>query len=397
MRRNVFRIDRLSALITSQSSAGKSTLVNGILQPFSEHVLDFTDYTPAYLNRTGLDMNGKIFKMEQMERTNEKNQVTLHNLKFLLTEGKLKIGLVDRNEKGKNVPKTLEVNGIPVFLSTSTNYSIDPETQNRLFLMQVDESEGQTKQVVSHILSKYQTLGINDKWSQNLEQLKEIAETYREFSHQIRGVYIPFADKIQEIIPTSDLTIRRDLSKILNLACVIAFLHFPQRTLIANNAGENFIVDMWSTEKRYTYYLIVEPADFKEALEIGGETIQQTINKLNKSSMEIYQLVLKLYADNPGGITVNDVATETKLSTNRARELLKQLLDAGFLTRDKDGREYKYHPTQKKFQNISIDKIEFTKYDLEEWMKTQLGENQQKFTVLNRSVRDIVLYQKPQN
>ena len=255
--------NRLSIIITSQSSAGKSNLVNNVLEPFKEDVLDFTDYTPAYLQRSGFDMNGKIFKMEQMERTNENKQITLGNLKFSLSEGKMKMGLVDKNDKGKNEPRTLEVNGIPVFISTSTNYKIDPETINRTFLMQVDETEEQTKKVISHIAEDYSTLIINDKWKKKLEELQNYSKTYKEFAHQIRDISIPFMDRLIDVIPTSNVTIRRDLPKILNLACVIAFIHFPFRTKIRNNDGEHFIQDQWGkTEKNYTYTIIVEPSDF---------------------------------------------------------------------------------------------------------------------------------------
>jgi len=160
--------NRLSAIITSQSSAGKSNLINTILEPFYDDVIDYTDYTPAFLNRSEVNMNGKIFKIEQIEKTNDKKQVTISNLKFLLTEGKIRIGLVDKNEKGKNSPKVLEVVGIPVVLTTSTNYNIDPETLNRTLLMQVDETEQQTKKIVTHIFDNYGTLSINDTWMQEL-------------------------------------------------------------------------------------------------------------------------------------------------------------------------------------------------------------------------------------
>ena len=98
---------RLSVIITSQSSAGKSNLTNSVLEPFNDDVLEFTDYTQAYLQRTEWNMNGKIMKMEQMERTNEKRQISIGRLKFILSEGVLKIGLVERNDKGKNEPKSL--------------------------------------------------------------------------------------------------------------------------------------------------------------------------------------------------------------------------------------------------------------------------------------------------
>lgn len=164
--------NRLSVIITSQSSAGKSNLVNNILVPFKEDVFDYTDYTPAFLKRQTQNFNGKIFKMEQMENTNEKHQVSLSNLKFLLSEGKMRIGLADRNEKGQIEPKILEVNGIPVFLSTSTNYNIDPESLNRTFLMQVDETEEQTKKIIGHTFTQYRTLSINDRWLGDVNELK---------------------------------------------------------------------------------------------------------------------------------------------------------------------------------------------------------------------------------
>ena len=125
---------RSSIIITSQSSAGKSTLVNNVLQPFEDDVLDYTDFTEAFLKRAIDDLNGKIFKVEQMERTNDKKQISMFTFKFLLSEGKIKVGLIDKNDKGKNEPKIHEVRGIPVYISTLTSYNIDPETQNRTFL-----------------------------------------------------------------------------------------------------------------------------------------------------------------------------------------------------------------------------------------------------------------------
>jgi len=41
--KNLPKKNRLSVIITSQSSAGKSNLVNNVLEPFKEDVLDYTD------------------------------------------------------------------------------------------------------------------------------------------------------------------------------------------------------------------------------------------------------------------------------------------------------------------------------------------------------------------
>ncbi|QUC65731.1 helix-turn-helix transcriptional regulator [Nitrosopumilus sp. K4] len=369
--KNLPRDYRLHVIIASQSSGGKSNLVNTVLEPFKEDVLDFTEYTSAFLNRSMSDMDGMIFKMEQMEKTNDKKQVSLASMKFLLSEGKLRIGLVDKNEKGQNTPKTLEVNGIPVFISTSTNYNIDPETLNRTFLMQVDESEEQTKRIIDHVLGKYSSINYGSKWENNLQKLYEISQTYKEVSKQFKGIYIPFADKIRELIPSVNLTMRRDLPKILNLTCVIAFLNFAKRKKIPFDGGQYFY-DKLQAHKMSSYYLIADPEDFKQALQIGGETIQQTLNKINSSSMDVYKTFMKLFNKNPlGGITVSDIANETQKSQNRTGELLKQLFDMGYLTRIKEGREYRYFPTEKKFENIQVDDIVFTEEELAVWLKSQ--------------------------
>lgn len=387
---------RLSAIITSQSSAGKSNLINTVLEPFQDDVIDFTDYTPAFLNRQEMNMNGKIFKMEQMEKTNDKKQVSLSNLKFLLTEGKLRIGLVDKDEKGRNSPRVLEVRGIPVFLSTSTNYNIDPETINRTLLMQVDETEQQTKRIISHIFDSYETLSINDKWQEELDELKKFAKNYKELSSQIRDIVIPFGHKLGEQIPTRDLTMRRDLSKILNLTSVIAFMHASNRIRIQNNDGEDFVVDQWGkTEKRFTYGIVAEPADFKEAIDIAGKTIKQTLNKTNESSMEIYDKVIEIFREKVSensisgenstlddsnnvdvAVTIKELTKVTHLSSNRTRELINQLCSSGFLNRERNkNREFEYSPTGKKFENVNIDELEFSKEELEEWILEQTGEH----------------------
>ena len=396
---------RLSVIITSQSSSGKSNLVNSILEPFKDDVIDYTDYTPAFLKRQEMNMDGKILKLEQMEKTNEKKQVSLSNLKFLLSEGVLRVGLVERNEKGKNTPQTLQVNEIPVFISTSTNFNIDPESLNRTFLMEVDESEPQTKKIVSYTFKKYKTLKINDAWPKDLEELKKIVKMYKGLAHQITDVIIPFDQKLMDRIPTVNLTIRRDLTKILNLTAVIAFIHASNRIRVEDNDGKDFLTDQFgNSEKRYTYALIAEPSDFKEALAIAGTTIKQTLNKLNKSAMEIYEKIIRacrekqfenetldeLQTSGVEGVTVKEVAVKLKRSDNRTRELMNQLWSAGYLNREKKSKEYAYFPTEKKFEEIKTDDIEFTKEELEQWAKEQITGHADRLSILYPSDRVIV-------
>ena len=404
--------NRISIIITSQSSAGKSNLLNTVLELFKEDVIDFTEFTPAFLNRQEFDMNGKIFKLEQMEKTNDKNQVTLSNIKFLLTEGKIRMGLVEKNDKGKNTPTTLEVRGFPVFFSTSTNYNIDPESINRTLLMQVDESELQTGKIVSHILDSYANLIINDSWQVELEDLTKLAQAYKYLAKHTRDIAIPFGKKLEKQIPISEITIRRDLPKILNLTCVIAFIHASNRIKIQDTKGEHFITDNFGeTEKQYTYAIVAEPSDFKEALDIAGTTIQQTLNKINKSSMDIYEKFLEVYRQklednsisgqnmtldgqsNEVGVTIKEVSKVTKLSHNRTRELVNQLYNAGFFLRERTKtREFVYYPTGKKFENIKIEDLTFSKDELDEWLKEQIGTNKERLEIVHPQNRNFMSF-----
>lgn len=319
--------------------------------------------------------------------------------------------MVDKDEKGKNSPRVLEVVGIPVFLSTSTNYNIDPETLNRTLLMEVDETEEQTKRIVSHIFDNYETLSINDRWKEELLELQKITRIYKQLAHRIRDIVIPFGHKLEKQIPITDLTIRRDLLKILNLTSVIAFMHAANRIRVQDNDGENFILDNYGkTEKRYTYAIIAEPSDFKEAVTIAGKTIQQTLNKINKSSIDIYEKFLEIYrekiavnsvsaqntaldeSDNiETGVTIKELTKTTHLSPNRTRELINQLSRMGFLNRERNNKnEFEYSPTGKKFENIKIDELEFTNEELEIWIKEQTEKHSKNLEVVYPNDRDIV-------
>lgn len=387
---------RLHTIIASQSSAGKTSLIRRVSEPFKDHVIDFTDFTSAFLKRQESSMDGKILLLEQMEKTNEQKKASLFDLKFLLSEGKLRMGLVDKNEKGKNTPRTLEVSGIPVYVSTSTNMNIDAESLNRTFLMQVDESQEQTERIVDFTLKSYATLGINNSWKDEVVQLTALAEKYRELAHQINDIVIPFADKLKRITPIENLTIRRDLPKILSLTAVIAFIHASNRHRIQYNDGENFIVDSFgSTENRFKYTIVAEPDDFKEALEIAGTTISQTINKVNEISMKLYGKILELYDQvqyatldgekRSGGVLVKEVAGKLGKSVNRTRELMSQLEGGGYLIRDRSSKEHTFIPSGQKFSEIKLDDLTFSKEELEAWKEQQMARHGHKLTLIEPS------------
>ena len=125
---------------------GKTTLFDGITgDAFSEDVIEYTQFTDSFYMRKheNSSLDGKIIKIEQMEKENKEGQADLFRLKHQLSEGKTKTGLSERNEEGKWEAKDMIVHGFPVFISTTTNPEIQIETINRLFLIELDESKSQ--------------------------------------------------------------------------------------------------------------------------------------------------------------------------------------------------------------------------------------------------------------
>ena len=373
---------RLNVVISNQSSTGKSHLLNNVLEPFHDYsssfddVIDLTDFTEAYLKRCFTDVNGKIIKLEQIERKNENNQLSPGSLlKHLLSEGRIRIGLVDKNEKGKNMPTSFEVVGVPVFVSTTTKFEIDSETANRVFMMQLDESENQTEKIIEHTLDNYSEINLHNKWDDDIKKLRIFFKNLKNMAHHVDEIIIPFAPKLKKIMPRN-LEIRRDLKKILNLTCVIAFIHALNRDQLRDNEPKHFIQDSFATTKKeYTYRIIAQPQDLVEAMDIAGSTIKQTLNKSSQKLMEVYSLLKQIYnekgLDANGGITVKEMLKKSELSANRLREYLNELVEKGFADKDYTTKEHKYYPLDKKFSELDVSNIIFNDAEYQEWKKGQ--------------------------
>jgi len=367
---------RLSTIISNNSSTGKSYLLNNVLAPFYEDVIDYTDFTEAHFKRKQTNLNGKIIKIEQLERMNEDHKLSMNKLKHMLSEGRLKFGVVDKNEKGQNTPTEFEILGFPIFVTTVTKFDIDSETANRVLMMTLDESEIQTERIMDYTLNEYSSLNTNELWKSSQKELTDLFKKYKRAAQHIDGILIPFSDKLKKILPRN-LEMRRDLQKILNLTCIIAFFHWQNRVQLVNKNGKHFIKDVFATtEKEFTYYVVAKTQDFIEALEIAGQTIKQTINKSSFRLMELQALIKKVYSENGHtGITVRQLKEPAQLSENRVREYLNELIDLGFIEADYSEKEFKYSPTEKKFSELDPTNLLYSDKEYEEWLKSLLEAN----------------------
>jgi len=372
--------NRFSLIILNPSSTGKSYFLNTILEPFraSNDVIDFTDFTEAYLKRSYQNVDGKIIKIEQLEKRNENGQLSFERLKHLLSEGVIRFGNVDQNENGKRDSKIFEVKGIPVILTTATDSNIDRETENRFLIMELDESEEQTKKIIDYTLNKYASLDTNDIWGNSSKELANFFKELKHASHMIECVKIPFAKKLFDMLP-KNLEIRRDLTKILNLTCVIAFINYRNRDKLQKRNPEHLIVGSFGeTEEIHKAVIIARPDDFHEALEIAGNTINRTINKSTTKTMELYARIKKMSNEKPiesQGVTINELTKSVGWGESTLRDHLKTLSDNGFVIHDVSTKEHKYFPLEKKFSELTNTEITYSDNEYQEWLKNTVNDS----------------------
>ena len=363
---------RFSLIILNQSSTGKSYFLNNILEPIknTDDVIDFTDFSEAYLKRSFDDVNGKIIKIEQMEKRDENGKLSFHRLKHLMSEGVLRFGNVDNDDKGKKQARVFEVKGFPIFLTTATDSNIDPETENRFLIMELDESEQQTQRIINYTLTDYSKIDNGLEWNQDKIELEKIFQELKQSSIMIEDVKIPFADKIEAMLP-KNLTIRRDLGKILNLTCVIAFIHYKNRDRLRRKKPEHLPVTMFGEcEEIHKSIIIAQAQDLQQAIEIAGNTINQTINKTTHKTQELYVRLKKIANEktlDDQGVTIKDLLEATKWPENTIRGHLRKLKEFGFIIRDETQKEHHYMPLEKEFSKFKLGEVNFTEEDYQKW------------------------------
>src|SRR2546426_1268543 len=245
---SAFTDNPLSAIVKGPSGAGKSHLVNRVLDLFRKLgvVIEYSRITGAYLenmatkdrprhpNPKDPDYERKLADYELERRKPRSINLTgkilfidelrgIQNAqapKLLISEGRLRLGTIINGE-----PVEIEVKGTPVIITTTTLAVLeDPEFENRVMPVQIDESEDQTRQVLQHEAEHF---------ADPSEDLTEYRRTQAivDFFNTLRPYKVanPFATEIQNDYPTKNIEARRDFPKLMALSNVVTWLYQHQR------------------------------------------------------------------------------------------------------------------------------------------------------------------------
>jgi len=299
--------DPLSAIVLSQSGAGKSGLTEVIerLCP-PEDVVLLTRLTPQslYYTEPGF-LDRKLVIVEERYGSMEAD----YSIRVLQSRKKLIAAAPVKDPQTGNMRTRLfTVEARAAFIEATTAPSVNHENATRCFELMMDESQEQTRRIHERqrVLRTEQGL-----------RLREEAEaiTRRHWNAQRLleplAVVIPFADRLS--FPSSWMRTRRDHARFLNLIEVSAFLHQHQR-------------------QRRAGAIVASLSDYETAYGLAAEVLRETLTDVKKPLREAYRRIELLTQGKGGTVSRREIREALHVPDSTVRRWLQDLVDFEYLS-----------------------------------------------------------------
>jgi len=304
--------DPLSAVILSQSGAGKSGLTEVIerLCP-PEDVVLLTRLTPQslYYTEPGF-LDRKLVIVEERYGSQEAD----YSIRVLQSRKKLIAAAPIKDPQTGNMKtKVFTVEARAAFIEATTASSVNHENATRCFELTMDESREQTERIHARMSLLRTGRGL---------ALRQQADTLcrRHWNAQRLldplPVVIPFADKLS--FPSAWLRTRRDYARFLNLIEVSAFLHQHQR-------------------ERRGGAIVATTADYGVAYALAAEVLTETLSDLRKPLREALESVRGLSAKGDGAVSRREIREALGLPDSTVRRWLQDLVELEYLVQVEAG------------------------------------------------------------
>lgn len=264
----------LAVIIQSSSAAGKSSLMDAVLNlmPEEERVQysAMTGQSLFYMGETNL--KHKILAIAEEEGAENAS----YALKLLQSEGEVTIASTGKDATTGNLTtQEYRVEGPVMLFLTTTAIDIDEELMNRCLVLTVNENREQTEAIHSQ-----QRFGEMLEGLLAGEEKQQIINLHRNAQRLLRPLKVvnPFANQLSFL---SDKTrTRRDHMKYLTLIRTIALLHQYQRevkTVIHNG--------------KPLKYIEVTLEDIDTANRLANEILGRTLDELPPQTRRLLMLI----------------------------------------------------------------------------------------------------------
>ena len=308
-------------VIKGASSVGKNWLIDKIIGQyykvrkrgrFTPHALEYSDLQPD-----------EILYIQQLffsETTGTMRLISTSDGGFILEH-------YAKDEEGNPTTETKKIPAVTL-VTTTTFLTLDREFSTRIWEINVDETEEQTKKILEYE-DKEDSRVMKKILGKSNETSKQVLKAFIKMLPPIDEIIIPF--ELKDYFPTTTVRTRRDFKKFRQLVKQITYLHMAQRP---------------RTEIRGKKILFATPQDAYYAVQIGRESLEATISRMEKRLKQALPIILRFQKESPNvDVTTANVANALGISQNYAYGILEGFVERGYLTKRKKGRENHYFPS----------------------------------------------------
>jgi hypothetical protein len=305
--------DPLSAIVLSQSGAGKSGITEVIekLCP-PEDVVLFTRLTPQslYYVEPGF-LDRKLVIVEERYGSMEAD----YSIRVLQSRKKLIAAAPIKDPQTGNLrTKTFTVEARCAFIEATTASAVNHENATRCFELTMDESAEQTGRIHERQrLMKTEAGLVLRQQAQALQRLHWNAQRLLE----PLAVVIPYADKLS--FPSTWMRTRRDHARFLNLIEVSAFLHQHQRSRSGSGA------------------IVASASDYGVAYRLSSQVLVDTLSDLKAPLRRAYTRIRALLEASPEPVSRREIREALHQPDTTVRHCLSDLVELEYLVQSEGG------------------------------------------------------------
>jgi hypothetical protein len=252
-----------------------------------------------------------------------------YTLRELMSKGKV-IYRVPQKVGNEIVTITIEKDGPVSFLVTTTRNKLDPENETRMLSLEVNDTEEQTKAVISKVA---EVVGLNKEI--DIDDLRTWHDYQRWLAAGECRVVVPYAPTLARLIKqTKTVRLRRDFSQLLIAIKTLALLHRDHRKRSRKGEIVATIKGDYAAARDLMADLLATASEIKMR-----QTMEDTIAAV--------RLVAARHSDpDIDGATVRQVANELDLDRSAVHRRLKAAESEGHIVNLENRKGYpaRYKP-----------------------------------------------------
>ena len=319
-------------LVQSSSAAGKSTLAEAAcsLVPDEDLVSLSALTTQALYYLDGGQLAHKVLAVAEEQGSHRAS----YALKLLVSEGRLSIASTGKDRStGKLSTARVEIAGPVSLIMTTTAAEIDPELENRLVVLGVNEDEVQTR-----------AIQVAQRQAASLEGLvtKATRSRLRQLHRNAQRLLAPFPVVVPSFeveFPANAPRHRRDHAKLLSIITAITLLHQHQRDVLSTDVAGSDVTGSVVT------YLQASESDVALGIALTAQVLMRNGDRLSPATRQVLDAVEQHGAtpadgaDAPSlGITRRQIREQLGWSDKTVRSATDSLVALEYLVATTGGR-----------------------------------------------------------